>query len=130
MSELRILVVVDDSFVNRRLITAQLKGAPYTVVECEDGRSALDYLRRHYSEVCLMLLDISMPDMSGVSVCQTIREEMDRDAGHLPIIAYTAHALPHERLQFLNVGFDDLLVKPFIKDDLMAIIERFVKKEG
>ena len=128
MSKQRILMVVDDSLVNRRLITAQLKGSLYTVVECADGRIALDYLRIHHSEVCLVLLDISMPDMSGVSVCQIVREEIETGAGHLPIIAYTAHALPNERQQFLNAGFDDLLVKPFVKDDLMTIIEKFVEK--
>ena len=127
MSELPIVMAVDDSLVNRRLITAQLKGSNVAVAEFGDGGSALEFLRANYEQVGLLLLDISMPDISGISVCNTIRAEIDTVGRRLPVVAYTAHAMSHERRQFIDAGFDDYLLKPFVKEQLLSLIDRFIR---
>lgn len=128
MPDLPIVMVVDDALVNRRLITAQLKGSNFAVAEFSDGKSALEYLRANYPKVCLLLLDISMPDISGINVCHIIRTEMEPAEKRLPIIAYTAHAMTHERPQFISAGFDDFLLKPFVKEQLLSLLDRYANQ--
>jgi two-component system, chemotaxis family, chemotaxis protein CheY len=72
------------------------------------GERAFLHLAAHHYD--LVLLDISMPGMNGLEVCQCIRA--DRTLAGLRVIAYTAHALPEEQQRFLAGGFDDVLVKP------------------
>jgi CheY-like chemotaxis protein len=72
------------------------------------GARALAYLTAHSYD--LVLLDISMPDMNGLDVCQRIRATPEL-AG-LRVIAYTAHVLLDDRQRFLAGGFDDVLLKP------------------
>src|SRR5215813_12052175 len=70
----------------------------------------------------LVLLDISMPGMTGIEVCQRIRA--DHALAGLRVIAYTAHALREQQERFLASGFDDVLVKPIsfraVQELLMA----------
>ena len=72
------------------------------------GDRALLHLAAHHYD--LVLLDISMPGMNGLDVCQRIRADQRFSA--LRVIAYTAHALLEEQQHFLACGFDDVLVKP------------------
>lgn len=105
----RTALVVDDQPVNRLLASRLLGKAGWTVAEAESGEQALDWLAAH--AVTLMLLDISMPNLSGQEVCRRVREE--RLGGpDLRVVAYTAHAMPEERDAFLAAGFDAILVKP------------------
>ena len=67
----------------------------------------------------LVLLDVSMPGMSGIEVCRRIRAD-ERLRG-LRVIAYTAHALPEERRSFLDASFDDILIKPITREALQQL---------
>lgn len=112
------VLVVDDHPVNRLLVGVLLREAGYEVAEAENGMQALDKLRQQAYDI--VLLDISMPDMSGDEVCRRIRA----DAGlrGLKVIAYTAHALDGERDQILASGFDGLLTKPISRASLHAAL--------
>ena len=90
MSELPIVMAVDDSLVNRRLITAQLKGSNVAVAEFGDGGSALEFLRANYEQVGLLLLEISIHDIRGISVLNIILSEIETVGRLLPVVAYTA----------------------------------------
>lgn len=103
-------LVVDDMPVNRLLAVKLLTKSGWTVDEADDGPSALAWLERS-SDIELMLLDISMPQMSGQELCRIVRERRLGGA-ELKIVAYTAHAMPEDAAGFRAEGFDGVLVKP------------------
>ncbi|UCV09098.1 response regulator [Dechloromonas denitrificans] len=117
MPELHALVV-DDHPINRLLACALLKKLGWTAHEAETGEAALILAARQTFQ--LVLLDISMPGLSGEETCSQLREiEGDRK---LRILAYTAHAFPEDRARFLAAGFDDILVKPINRQRLEELI--------
>ncbi len=112
-------LVVDDNDVNRILATRMLGKAGWSVAEADCGEAALRYLAD--AEIELILLDVSMPVMSGQEVCQRIRQ--DRLGGDkVKVVAYTAHAMPEEVDSLLKSGFDTVLSKPMSRDRLNATL--------
>jgi signal transduction histidine kinase/CheY-like chemotaxis protein len=108
------VLVVDDNEINRMVLTALLAkiGIPFS--EAKNGREALECIRSGAFD--LVLLDIQMPDISGIDVAARLREEQDQIPA---LIAVTAHAFPEHRQAILDAGFSDLLIKPIMMDDLM-----------
>lgn len=120
MTASRQALVVDDHPVNRVLASRLLGKTGWAVAQAEDGEQALAWLAENQAD--LVLLDISMPTLSGEEVCRRIRA--DRLGGpDTRLIAYTAHAMPEEREQFLACGFDAILVKPISRDSLAAVLQ-------
>lgn len=120
------VLVVDDNAINRRLAIAFLSRLGLQAQEAEDGPTALERLRAGSFDI--VLLDISMPGMSGEEVLAVLRADT-RFSG-LPVIAYTAHALPDEKQRLLDAGFDELLIKPItfkaVEDALVACFSKSV----
>lgn len=114
MPEKQRALVVDDIPSNRLIAEAMLKQLGWSVLLAADGREALRVLEAN--KLDLVLLDISMPGMSGMEVCQKIRE--NSALVDLPVIAYTAHAQPEDRRSFIASGFNDVLIKPVSRDTL------------
>ena len=112
-------LVVDDNDVNRILATRLLSKAGWSVADVDCGEAALAYLEAN--TVSLILLDVSMPTMSGQEVCKRIREGQLGGEG-LKIMAYTAHAMPEEIQEFLDGGFDTVLLKPMSRDRLTGAL--------
>lgn len=108
MSEQRIALVVDDHPTNRLLASALLKKLGWRVIEADNGEVALTLAGQH--EVRLVLLDISMPGLSGEETCLRLRANHNGQALH--IFAYTAHAFPEDHQRLMTSGFDGILVKP------------------
>jgi CheY-like chemotaxis protein len=102
------VLIIDDNAVNRRMAQVMFQKLGWHAETLASGEGALLHLAAHRYD--LVLLDISMPGMNGLEVCQRIRA--DRALAGLRVIAYTAHALPEEQQRFLAGGFDDVLVKP------------------
>lgn len=100
--------MVDDIPSNRLIAEAILQQLGWTVLMAADGREALRVLDT--ATVDLVLLDISMPGISGMEVCQNIRT--NSVLADLPVIAYTAHAQPEDRRNFIASGFNEVLIKP------------------
>ena len=118
MPDGRRTLVVDDNEINRRVAVAFLKRLGWEVREAADGATALDLLAGGRWD--LVLLDVSMPDMSGLEVCRHIRSDPAHAA--LPVIAYTAHALAEEMAAMRQAGFDDILVKPVKFESLASAL--------
>ena len=118
------VLVVDDNAINRRLAVAFLTRLGLQTQEAADGPMALERLNSGSFDV--VLLDISMPGMSGEEVLAVLRA--DPRLSGLPVIAYTAHALPDEKQRLLDAGFDELLIKPItfkaVEDALAACFSR------
>lgn len=113
----RKILVVDDEIGNRLLPGLFLRAMGHEVMECANAQDAYALLaRHHFTDV---LLDISLPEVSGLEICRALRASPGL-AG-LRIVAYTAHAMPEETRSFTEGGFDQILIKPIRRDDLVGM---------
>jgi two-component system cell cycle response regulator DivK len=109
------LLVVDDNPANRMLPGLLLRQDGCRVSTCDSGEDALERLQH---DTCThLLLDISLPRISGLDVCRQVRRLPQGPS--IRIIAYTAHAMPPEIQEFHEAGFDGVLVKPIRRQDLI-----------
>ena len=121
MSHVRVLVVDDDSAVRRSLSTA-LGRDGYEVVAAEGGNAALAHLAG--VSVDAIVLDVAMPEPSGLEVCRRLRARGDRT----PILMLTARDLIDDRVAGLDAGADDYLVKPFALAELRARLRALLRR--
>lgn len=112
-------LVVDDHPTNLLLASAMLRKLGWTVHEADSGESALQLAGS--LSFRLVLLDISMPGLSGEETCRQLRKIPTDQPMH--ILAYTAHAFPEDRERILASGFDDMLVKPISRQLLEAMLQ-------
>lgn len=111
------VLVVDDNEVNRMLLSAFLTDLGISYSEAASGREALDLIRR--GKFNLILMDIQMPDISGLDVANILNNELDQMPA---MIAVTAHAFKKQREAILDTGFYACLPKPVTLDDLTKTI--------
>jgi EAL domain-containing protein (putative c-di-GMP-specific phosphodiesterase class I)/FixJ family two-component response regulator len=117
------VLVVDDEPAVRGLFVRALHEAGYDTLEAADGVEALELLQHH--SVALILLDITMPRLGGAGVIRAVRE---REATRtLPVILVTAKGDLADRVEGLEAGADDYLVKPVILDELVARVRAGVR---
>ena len=117
------VLVVEDNAVNSALVVEMLKRAGHRATVADNGRMALSVLGREQFDVILM--DVRMPEMDGVTTTQWIRALDDRRA-HIPIIALTADTMSGSRERYLTAGFSDYLEKPVRANKLVETIARHV----
>lgn len=103
-----IALVVDDNPMNRTLAEAFLRRLGWRCAQAADTTDAFDRLLRERFDA--VLLDFRLPGMDGEQACAVIRSIPGLE--RLPLVAYTAHAMPEERARLRAVGFDALLIKP------------------
>ena len=109
-----VVAVVDDTADNRLLVRAIL-GDTYDVHEYATGSEALDAFARTAPD--LVLLDISLPELSGLEVLARMRGDPALSA--LPVIALTAHAMDGDRERFMAAGFDGYVSKPIMDEQIL-----------
>jgi two-component system sensor histidine kinase/response regulator len=119
---LRVLLA-EDNRVNRAVVQRLLSKQGHSVVIAENGREALDCLARD-DKLDLILMDIQMPEMDGLTAIRTIRAHEQEISGHIPIVALTAHAMKGDREKCLEAGADDYLTKPVNTTALFAALDR------
>jgi len=112
MTEPRVLVVDDEPQIRRSLRVA-LRANGYAVLEAADGEAALDAAAASPPE--LIILDLGLPDMDGVEVCQRLREWTQ-----VPVIVLSAAGDDDVKVRALDVGADDYVTKPFSMPELLA----------
>ncbi len=127
MSENNRALVVDDSLVNRKLARAFLDKLGWSADVLENGQEVVSWLENN-PPITFLLLDISMPGITGEEVCAQLREHPRFN--QLPIIAYTAHAMKHDVDRFLANGFDTVLLKPNSVQDMKDAIDRVLAARG
>lgn len=116
---MRKLLIADDEQGVRRLVRMTLESESYEIVEARDGAEALALAREHKPE--LMFLDVMMPEMSGVEVCETLKSEPDT-AG-ITIIMLSAKAQDTDRDAGNAAGADDYFTKPFSPVALLTKVD-------
>lgn len=121
---LRILVA-EDYEANRIVVEKLLTLLGCTVQSVADGRQAVDAMTRGPYD--LVLMDIQMPVMDGLSAAAAIRSMETASGGYTPILAYTAHSQEEEFQRCLDAGMDAVLTKPIQLDDLTVAIVRWAE---
>ena len=117
---LRILLV-EDNVVNQRVCVAMLRLAHHDVDVVENGADGMEAVRDGTYD--LVLMDVHMPVMDGVSATKAIRA-LDGEKSTIPIIALTANAMKGDREKYLAAGMDDYVAKPIDPTELSAAISR------
>jgi two-component system, sensor histidine kinase and response regulator len=119
------LLVAEDNAVNQVLVTRMLTKRGHEVVVVEDGGAAVAAVERERFDAVLM--DVQMPEMSGLEATVAIRRAERATGGHVPILALTAHAMKSDREACLAAGMDAYLSKPVRAVDLIAAIEEAMR---
>ncbi len=114
------ILLVDDEAEIREGIRILLSGEDYTIIEAENGRQALEKLTE---AVDLVILDVMMPDMSGLRVCEEIRKH-----SAVPVLFLTAKAQESDKLIGLTAGGDDYLCKPFSYAELIGRVKALLRR--
>ena len=117
------ILIIDDEEKNLKLLEAMLLPEGYRVLKANNGKDALEILKRE--SVQTVLTDIMMPGISGFEVLKAIRT--NKDLAPLSVIILTALTDKEERLKGLEMGADDFISKPFDMDELRAKINTQVK---
>ena len=120
---MHILVAEDDRDI-AELISHYLKKAGWSPHVAAAGDQALAYARNHSVDV--VILDLMLPGMSGLDVCQALRA--DRATAGVPIIMLTARTEEADRVKGLDLGADDYVAKPFSPNELVARIRALVRR--
>ena len=119
--KLRILLA-EDNVVNQTVAVRMLEREGHEVVPVRDGLEAVEALERQEFDVVLM--DLQMPRLDGISATSIIREGENGRRRRVPIIAMTAHAMKGDEERCLRAGMDGYLSKPVQAEDLLALIRR------
>lgn len=117
-----IVLVVEDSALNRKLVETVLKPHGYRVLLAEDGKSGVELALREKPD--LILMDVMMPVMNGYDATRLIKDH--RDTARIPIVALTASVLPQERDQALAAGCDGYITKPIDTRAFPGQIKQFL----
>jgi two-component system response regulator MprA len=116
------ILVVDDEPAVRSALDRALRLAGYEVDLAQDGRDALDQLAERSPDA--IVLDILMPGVDGLEVCRRLRAAGDR----VPILMLTARDAVRDRVEGLDAGADDYLVKPFALEELKARLRALLRR--
>lgn len=116
------ILVVDDNYINQRVITAYLSQENITLLVANNGVEAINYFNDMNFDCILM--DIAMPEMDGIEASKEIRLKERCSKRHTPIIAVTASDPESNRDRFFAAGIDDYLAKPINEKSLKEKIEK------
>ena len=128
MGESQKILIVDDDADIREVLNIQLKSAGYQVFQAANGKEAVDIVSEN-RDIDLVILDVMMPEMSGVEACTEIRR-----ISSVPVLFLTAKSKESDKEEAYDNGGDDYLVKPFSRAELMmkvkSLLRRYVVYRG
>ena len=117
------VLVVEDNEVNRTLALALLDALGYSADGVVDGHQALEALER--TDYAIVLMDCRMPELDGYETTRLLRRR-ESDGRRTPVIAMTAHAMKGDRQKCIEAGMDDYLSKPYTREDLVRVLDRWL----
>ena len=120
------ILVVEDNALNLKLLHDLLEYSGYTILATSLGEAAIELARQHKPD--LILLDIQLPDMSGMEAAQRLKA--DEQTRAIPIIAVTAFAMAGDQAKILASGCDFYIAKPFNVTELLQLVERYTSRPG
>jgi CheY-like chemotaxis protein len=119
----RKILVVEDNDMNMQLVEFLLEEGGYTIVKASSGEEALS-ITRSGAAPDLILMDIHLPGMDGLSVVRAMKE--DAETSRIPILALTAHAMRGDKDRFLEAGCDGYISKPIDVKTFLASISQYL----
>jgi len=117
------VLVVEDNEMNMQLVEFLLEEGGYGIVKATSGEEAVA-VARGAEAVDLILMDIHLPGMDGLSVVRELKS--DARTRHIPILALTAHAMRGDKDRFLQAGCDGYISKPIDVKNFLAAISSFI----
>jgi DNA-binding response OmpR family regulator len=118
------ILIVDDEFMNRELLSAYLKIGGYRVGEANSGEKALDMIAAE--PPALVMLDVKLTGINGFEVCRRLKDDATTRA--IPILMVTALESPEDQQQAAAAGAEGFVVKPFELQTLLARIRSTLAK--
>lgn len=125
MSKLKI-IIADDIFTNRLLLSEIIEDLGHDFITVENGREAVNALINN--DVDLVLMDIEMPVMNGLEATKFIREKLQKPKSMIPVIALTAHNPKIFFDDYKDVGFNQLLTKPYSINKITELLASFLEQ--
>lgn len=119
--EPRLILVIDDEEAIRSAVSSKLQLEGFQTVQAAGGQQAFEMIEQKGPD--LIILDLGLPDIDGVTICQRIRHK-----SAVPIIMLTARAEEVNRIVGLEVGADDYVTKPFSLDELVARVKAVLRR--
>jgi len=116
------ILVVEDERINYLYLKQILKSENFEVIPAFTGKQAIEIINNN-DDINLVLMDIKLPEMSGIEATKIIKQIRPK----LPVIAQSAYAFTHEREKMMEAGCDDYISKPFLKQDLLKLIKKYLK---
>jgi len=117
------ILLVDDNQLNRELAKEILEIAEHQVIEAVNGKECIEKVRQTKPDI--ILLDIELPDMSGLEVIKVIKK--DPEIKSVPVVAFTGYNLHEEQKNFLAAGFAGFISKPFDIQTFPQMVAKFLK---
>jgi len=118
------VLIVEDNEKNMKLVRDVLKVKGYHVLEAVDAASGLALARSGKPD--LILMDIQLPDMDGITALKVIRQ--DKALARTPVVAVSASVMPDEQQKIVASGFDSYITKPINMKVFLETVERFAGK--
>lgn len=119
------ILVVEDNDMNMQLVEFLLDEGGYAIVKAASGEEAMS-VARSGEQVDLILMDIHLPGIDGLSVVRELKSDPRTSA--IPILALTAHAMRGDKDRFLQAGCDGYISKPIDVKTFLSSIEPFVRR--
>lgn len=116
------IMTVDDSASVRQMVSMTLKNAGFTVIEASDGKDALAKLG---GPVDMILTDLNMPNMDGISLIRNVRAMAQYR--FIPIVMLTTESQADKKAEGKSAGATGWIVKPFKPDQLLAVVQKVLK---
>jgi CheY-like chemotaxis protein len=116
--------VVEDDPASGLLYSKFLESKGFDVMIVTDGKAAIQAVRS-YPDIRLILMDIRLPEMDGISTMKEIKKLRK----HIPVIAQTAYAMVEDKNRMLKAGFDNYLSKPIKPGALFDLLLPYLKNE-
>jgi len=117
----RRILTVDDELSILKFLRSNLEDRGYTVISATNGEEAINIVERELPD--LIILDVMMPKMDGFKVCRRLREW-----SQIPIIMLSARGDESDKVQCLDLGADDYIVKPFSANELVARVSAVLRR--
>jgi len=121
------ILIVEDLAANRELFSLQIQQFGLASQSVRNGREAIELLEADLDAFSMILMDLQMPVMDGLTTAQLIRHSEVNTGRHIVIIALTANRALESREQCLQAGMDDFINKPVTLDKLNELFSKWLK---
>lgn len=119
------ILISEDNPINMKLIRDILSFQGYEIIEANDGKSALDKIKKFKDKIDLILMDMQLPEMDGLQVIKLVKS--DAATKCLPIFVISAHAMESDIKKAIKAGCNNYITKPINIEDFLGKINAFFR---